>query len=255
MPESAPGDGTITLRGVSKSYRLGDRPVQALRNLELDVASAGFYGIMGPSGSGKSTLLHLLAALDQPDEGTIDVAGSPLHSMNESELTVFRRQRIGIIFQQFNLIPTLSALENVALPALLDGMAADERNDRAAQLLERMGLSERMRHRPDAMSGGEQQRVAIARALLFEPRIVLADEPTGNLDSMVSERIWTLLRELGEEGRTVLMVTHEPVAATQCEHVFFLRDGRIETEFDTDGLKPAELVERLQDTPSLESPS
>jgi putative ABC transport system ATP-binding protein len=238
--------GTIHLHDVTKRYQLGTRAVSALNALSLTIDRPGFYGIMGPSGSGKSTLLHLLAALDQPDEGTIEVSGCALHRMNETELTAFRRQKIGIVFQQFNLIPTLTALENVALPALLDGVAARERNERATALLERLGLAERMNHRPDALSGGEQQRVAICRALIFEPRIVLADEPTGNLDSTSSEHIWGILRALADEGRTVLMVTHEPTAATRCEHVYFLRDGRIESEFDTEGLNPAELVGRIQ---------
>ncbi|MEM7228695.1 MAG: ABC transporter ATP-binding protein [Planctomycetota bacterium] len=236
----------IELDAVSKHYRLGDQTVRALDRLSLTVAKPGFYGIMGPSGSGKSTLLHLLAALDQPDEGTIRVAGEHLHTMQESALTAFRRKKIGIIFQQFNLIPTLSALDNVALPALLDGMPAAERTERATALLERMGLGDRMHHRPDAMSGGEQQRVAIARALLFEPQVLLADEPTGNLDSATGERILQLLGDIAREGRTVLMVTHEPTAATACGHVFLLRDGRIETELDTDGLAASELVARLQ---------
>lgn len=240
--------GSIVLRGVTKFYGSGPRAVRALNALDLTIERSGFYGIMGPSGSGKSTLLHLLAALDRPDEGTIHVAGEALHTMNEAELTIFRRRRIGIVFQHFNLIPTLTAIENVALPALLDGMPARKRLERAEALLRRVDLADRLDHRPDAMSGGEQQRVAIARSLLFEPRILFADEPTGNVDSAVSRRIWAMLRELADEGRTVLMVTHEPTAATHCEHVFYLRDGRIERELDTEGMQPASLLAELEHT-------
>ena len=238
---------TLRLRGVKKDYVLGDRHVTALRGVDLEIAEPGFYAIMGPSGSGKSTLLHLLAALDQPDEGEIEIAGERIDQLSERELTIFRRRRIGIIFQQFNLISTLSAVDNVTLPAMLDGVSADERRERGLKLLHALGLHHRASHRPDALSGGEQQRVAIARALYFEPAVLLADEPTGNLDSTTSAQMWDLLKQLATERQlTVLMVTHEPSAAVHCRRVFVIRDGRIETSFDVDGLDAAELATRTQ---------
>jgi putative ABC transport system ATP-binding protein len=240
-------NNAIRLSGVKKNYQMGARRVEALRGIDLHVSEPGFYAIMGPSGSGKSTLLHLLAALDRPHAGTLEVAGSRLDTLGESELTLFRRRRIGIVFQQFNLIPTLSAIDNVTLPAMLDGMGRTDRTERGRQLLDRLGLADRATHRPDALSGGEQQRVAIARALFFEPAVLFADEPTGNLDSATSEQVWNLLKELAEERRlTVLMVTHEPEAAVHCRRVFVLRDGRIATTFDTEGLDVLELATRAQ---------
>lgn len=237
----------IRLRGVKKSYRLGARRVDALRGVDLDVSEPGFYAIMGPSGSGKSTLLHLLAALDRPDEGTIEIGEQRIDSLDERALTTFRRRSIGLVFQQFNLISTLSALENVTLPALLDRVPRAEREARGRQLLEAMGLTERATHRPDALSGGEQQRVAVARALMFEPPILFADEPTGNLDSTTSGQIWELLGELAARRKmTVLMVTHEPAAAAHCRRVFLLRDGLIDDTFDVDGLDAADLATRAQ---------
>ena len=237
----------LRLTDVHKAYRLGHKSVDALRGLSLEIERPGFYAIMGPSGSGKSTLLHLLAALDRPDTGTIEVAGARLDELSERELTRFRRRRIGIVFQQFNLIATLTALDNVALPALLDGMPTAERKRRSRELLERFGLGDRLGHRPDALSGGEQQRVAIARSLMFEPEILFADEPTGNLDSRTSEEIWQLMTHLGrDQGITVLMVTHEPAGAVHADRVFILRDGRIDGSFDVDGLHPTELAARTQ---------
>jgi len=233
------------LRGVKKSYRLGDRVVPALRGIDLDIAEPGFYCIMGPSGGGKSTLLHLLGGLDRPDAGTVELAGARIDDMPERELTELRRRRIGIVFQQFNLISTLTALDNVALPAMLDGVARPERLRRAAEQLDRLGLGDRMSHRPDALSGGEQQRVAIARALIFDPIVLLADEPTGNLDTVSSADIWQLCQSLVTERQvTVLMATHEPAAATYSRRVFLLRDGRITDFFDVDHLDAAELATR-----------
>ncbi len=226
---------------------MGARRVQALRGVDLDIDEPGFYGIMGPSGSGKSTLLHLLAALDRPDTGQVQVAGAQLDVMTEAQLTMFRRHKIGIVFQNFNLISTLSALDNVTLPAMLDGMGKRERNDRARELLGVLGLSQREHHRPDALSGGEQQRIAIARALMFEPAVLFADEPTGNLDSTTSEQVWRLLGSLADDhDMTVLMVTHEPSAAAHCRRIFVLRDGRVESFFDVDTHDAAELATRAQ---------
>lgn len=230
----------VRCENVFKSYRLGGRVVEALRGVDLTIARPGFFAIMGQSGSGKSTLLHLLAALDTPDTGRVFVDGQGLHDLNERELTSFRQRRIGIVFQQFNLIPTLTAIENVQLPGMLAGEKPAFLDSRARELLEALGIADRSHHRPDALSGGEQQRVAIARSLLFSPKVLLADEPTGNLDSASSNRLWKLLAELAHsKGVTVLMVTHEPAAAANCERVFVLRDGRINGEIDTEGLDAA----------------
>jgi putative ABC transport system ATP-binding protein len=237
----------IDVQGVTKSYRNGQNHIHALRGIDLQIDEPGFYAIMGPSGSGKSTLLHLLAALDRPDQGQISVAGHRIDQMRESQLTMFRRRRIGIVFQQFNLISTLSAIDNVTLPGLLDGMPAAQRRKRGEQLLDSLGLGARLHHRPDALSGGEQQRVAIARALLFEPTVLFADEPTGNLDSSTSQQVWTLLKQLAEQEQlTVLMVTHEPSAAMHCRQVFVIRDGLIHSSFNVEGIDAIELATRAQ---------
>jgi putative ABC transport system ATP-binding protein len=243
MPSDPAGQRGIRVSNVHKAYHLAGRRIPALNGVDLSVSEPGFYGIMGPSGSGKSTLLHLLAALDRPDSGEIEVAGARLDALRERDLTLFRRHSVGIIFQQFNLISTLNALENVTLPALLDGMNTRERNKRGMALLDQLGLARRADHRPDALSGGEQQRVAIARALFFHPTVLYADEPTGNLDSETSDQVWTLLGDIAAEQKLiVLMVTHEPSAASHCRHVFMLRDGRIKGAFDLDETHVAELL-------------
>ena len=226
----------IRCAGVTKSYTIGTRSVQALRGVDLVISDPGFYAIMGRSGSGKSTLLHLLAALDRPDSGEILIAGRSIHDLDERSATVFRRREIGIVFQQFNLISTLSARENVELPGELAGEDTGTLRKRSGELLERLGLGDRMDHRPQALSGGEQQRVAIARSLLFHPPVLFADEPTGNLDSASSEKLWSLLDEIArEESTTVVMVTHEPSAAVHCQRVIVLADGRINGGFDVEG--------------------
>ena len=237
----------IRVQDLCKSYVLPGRTVEAVRGVSLQIDHPGFYAVMGPSGSGKSTFLHLLAALDRPDSGTIEVAGQRIDNLNEIALTQYRRLKIGLVFQRFNLIPTLTALDNVALPAMLDGMPAGERLERARELLGRLGLADRTHHRPDAMSGGEQQRVAIARALFFSPPILFADEPTGNLDSATSRQFWDLLREIAaEHALTIVMVTHEPDAAARCERVFLLRDGLIADTFDVGEMDAAGLATRAQ---------
>lgn len=239
----------VRVRGVRKSYRSGEGTVEALRGLDLEVPEPGFYAIMGQSGSGKSTLLHLLAALDKPDEGEIHLAGEAVHELSDREATSFRRTRLGIVFQQFNLVPTLTASENVELPGMLAGEDAKWLRERSSSLLDELGVGARARHRPEAMSGGEQQRVAIARALLYEPPIVLADEPTGALDSASAEKLWGLLaRVASERGTTVLMVTHEPAAAAHCRRVFVIRDGRVQGAFESEGLDAAGVAARYQDT-------
>ena len=237
----------IRCTGVEKYYTLGSERVHALRGVDLSIDKPGFYAIMGQSGSGKSTLLHLLAALDLPDAGEIEIAGKPIHSMSEREATSFRRKGLGIIFQQFNLIPTLTAQENVELPGMLAGDDKGWLRARSTELLGLLGLPDRGRHRPDAMSGGEQQRVAIARSLLYSPPVLLADEPTGNLDSANSDRLWKLLgRVASEQEVTVVMVTHEPTAAAHCERVFVIRDGVVQGTIDTEGLDAGGVAARYQ---------
>lgn len=193
--------------------------------------------LTGPSGSGKSTLLHLVGGLDQPTSGSITIEGKDLGSMSDNQRTLFRRHRIGIIFQAYNLLPTLTAVENVALPAVIDGAQPASSDQRARELLSLVDMDHRLHHRPEALSGGEQQRVAIARALMNDPALILADEPTGNLDSHHSEAIWTLLVQLVKQGsqdgaatRTVIAVTHERSATQFADRVITLRDGRIESD-------------------------
>ena len=230
---------------VHRTYRLGRTEVPVLKGASIRVKAGEWVAILGSSGSGKSTLLHLLGGLDRPDSGSITVAGHRLESMDESALTLFRRRAIGIVFQQFNLLPTLDALNNVILPGVLDGRPRAELEVRGLALLEELGLGARADHRPEAMSGGEQQRVAIARALLFEPGVLLADEPTGNLDSASAERLWTILREVASRRQmTVVVVTHEPAAASNCVETFVLRDGVVAGRFESYGLTPSELVLR-----------
>jgi putative ABC transport system ATP-binding protein len=225
----------MELIDVTKVYRQGrpgaeGRPaVPALRGVSLRVGAGEFVSIMGPSGSGKSTLLHLLGALDTPTTGRALFGGRDLQSMSDRERSLLRRTRIGFVFQFFNLLPTLSAAENVALPLLLGGQARARAVKAAAAALDRVGLGHRREHYPDEMSGGEQQRVAVARALVAEPEAVLCDEPTGNLDSATSREVLGLLRSLPESGRrSVVLVTHDPQAAACGDRVVHIRDGLIE---------------------------
>lgn len=218
---------------VKKSFAIGDRTVNALRGVDLVIKDAGFYAIMGRSGSGKSTLLHMLSAMDRPDSGQVVVSGHQVHSMSEREATRFRREEIGVVFQAFNLIPTMTAVENVQLPGLLAGRLSKQLHDRSYELLELLGLDDRAEHRPEALSGGEQQRVAIARALLYQPKVVFADEPTGNLDTSASQMVWTMLQRVSrDEQVTVVMVTHEPEAASYCERILVMNDGIIAGEIE-----------------------
>jgi putative ABC transport system ATP-binding protein len=227
----------INCTQVKKSFAIGDRVVHALRGVDLSITEHGFYAIMGRSGSGKSTLLHMLSAMDRPDSGTVSVSGHDVHAMSEREATRFRREEIGVIFQAFNLIPTMTALENVQLPGLLAGRLSTKLSDRSRELLDLLGLSDRSDHRPEALSGGEQQRVAIARALLYQPQVVFADEPTGNLDTTASEMVWSMLQRVArEEQVTVVMVTHEPEAARYCERILVMNDGVIAGEIENPGV-------------------
>ncbi len=213
---------------VCRQYHLGSADVDALIHINLDIDQGDFVALVGPSGSGKSTLLNLLGGLDRPTSGEIEVQGVCLHSADEEELTRHRRHNVGFIFQTFNLLPTLTALANVALPLMLGGVGLAERNQRAQALLERVGLGERLHHRPTELSGGEQQRAAIARALVNNPRLILADEPTGNLDSATGADVMHLLRELNaERGVTLILVTHDLEVANYAHRIVNLRDGKI----------------------------
>lgn len=225
----APADAVVELRNVVKAYRKADQVVTAVDEISLHVQERGLTAIVGPSGSGKSTLLHMIGAMDRPSSGTVVVAGKTLNTLSEAELTRFRRESVGFVFQSFNLIPNLSALENVTLPMEFAGISKAERIARARSLLERFGLAPRLNHRPKELSGGEMQRVAIARAMANEPRLILADEPTGNLDSKTGQTIYGLLKEVARE-RTVLVVTHDERLAQLADRVLHIRDGRIEDD-------------------------
>jgi putative ABC transport system ATP-binding protein len=223
--------GMIRCIDVRKSYRQGGHEVPVLAGISLDIPQGQFVTIMGPSGSGKSTLLHLMGGLDRPSAGDVLVDERIISHMPDDQITLFRRTQIGFVFQFFNLLPTLTALENVTLPFVLDGRAKAKADERAETLLGRVGLTHRREHLPEEMSGGEIQRLAIARALAFNPPILLADEPTGNLDSKNGETILNLLRRINiEDGCTIVMVTHSPEASTYGERTIFLRDGLIEKE-------------------------
>lgn len=218
----------IYLHCVTKTYGEGSAQVQALRDIELRIDAGEFVSIMGPSGSGKSTLLNLLGALDAPSSGRITIADSDIASMTDDQLTVFRRQNIGLIFQFFNLLPTLNAVDNVMLPALLERRPTATDYRRAERLLEQVGLEDRKRHRIHELSGGEMQRVAVARSLMLEPRFILADEPTGNLDSLTGLSILELLRDTSlQTGTTVIMVTHDRTAAEFANRIVSMKDGVI----------------------------
>jgi putative ABC transport system ATP-binding protein len=218
-------------RGLTKVFGEGETAVRALDGVSFEVAPGEMVAIMGPSGSGKSTMLHLLGALETPTEGEISLAGERYDGLSDNDLTRLRRDRIGFVFQFFNLLPALTAHENVLLPALIAGRRDDAARERAGELLERVGLGHRTTHLPSELSGGEQQRVSIARALLTEPELVLADEPTGNLDSRSSEQILDLLRDVNRaERQTLVIVTHDAGAAAIAERVVFLRDGRVADE-------------------------
>ncbi len=235
-------DAALETRELTKVYGEGETAVRALDGVSLGVERGDMVAIMGPSGSGKSTLLHLLGALDTPSSGEILLAGRRYDGLDEGELTRLRRERIGFVFQFFNLLPALSAEENVLLPALIAGRRDGAIMERGQELLARVGLADRAHHLPPELSGGEQQRVSIARALLTEPEIVLADEPTGNLDTRSSIGVLDLLRELNQaEDQTLVIVTHDPAAAATAARVVFLRDGKVAGE--APGGSTAEVIE------------
>jgi putative ABC transport system ATP-binding protein len=239
LPEDTNAHAPVIVEGATKRFRQGDSLVEAIKDVSLSIANGKFVAIMGASGSGKSTLLHVMAGLTRPEEGRVVVDGTDLATLSDAKLTAFRRRKIGLVFQAFNLIPTLTAEENIVLPLMIEG-----RDDLAGQrldpLLDRLGLTARRRHRPDALSGGEQQRVAIARSLIADPALVLADEPTGSLDSVSGQNICRLLRELSEEQhRTIIVVTHEPSVAIWAERMVVMKDGQILTDFETADFKDA----------------
>jgi putative ABC transport system ATP-binding protein len=217
--------------GLSKKYSMGEQSVNALDGVDFVVEEGEFVAIMGPSGSGKSTLLHLIGGLDQPSDGEVTLSDRRLSLLKDKEITLLRRRNIGFVFQFFNLLPTLTAEENILLPVLIDGKKLHLYQERLTALLDLIGLAERRQHKPEQLSGGEQQRVALARALITEPTILLADEPTGNLDSKTGIAIMELLRRSRDQlGQTVVVVTHDPRAASYADRVVFLRDGRVASE-------------------------
>jgi putative ABC transport system ATP-binding protein len=235
----------VSAKNLSKVYGAGSVAVTALDHVSLEVNPGEFVAVMGPSGCGKSTLLHLLGGLDKPTSGEVTIDGNKLSGLNDNKLTQLRRRKIGFIFQFFNLIPVLNAEENAALPNTLDGEPQSQARQKAKDWLAKVGLSGRTQHRPDQLSGGEQQRVAVARALTTDPALILADEPTGNLDTRSSDEIAALLRQVANEwGRAVVVVTHDPRIAAYADRIIFLKDGAIveETILEPKNQKNAEVV-------------
>jgi len=217
----------VRLEGVCKTYRMGKVSVPVLRNIDLEVEKGEYVSIMGPSGSGKSTLMNLIGALDRPTEGRVYLDERDISRLSDDELALIRQRMVGFVFQQFNLIPRLTALENVELPMWFAGVSKPRRVRRARELLERLGLGDRLSHKPAELSGGQMQKVAIARALANQPEIILADEPTGNLDSKSGAEIARIFSELNSEGKTIILVTHERKLAEEAERIVMLRDGEI----------------------------
>lgn len=216
----------VRIRGLNKSYTRGSRVIPVLRDIDLDIEEAGFMALMGPSGSGKSTLLNLIAGIDRPDSGAIEIGGIDTTLLTEAELTAWRSDHVGFIFQFYNLMPVLTALENVELPLILKDMPRKERRERAGMLLGLVGLSERLDHYPGELSGGEQQRVAISRAMVTDPTILVADEPTGDLDMESAEEVLLLMERLNKEfGKTIILVTHDPRAAGKARTLRRLEKG------------------------------
>jgi putative ABC transport system ATP-binding protein len=241
--ETAHGLPVVVAKDVTRRYGEGDAAVDALRGVSADFLKGQFTAIMGPSGSGKSTFMHILAGLDAPTSGSVKIDGTEIIGLPDKELTLLRRDKVGFVFQFFNLLPVLSAQENIELPLAIAGRTADPEWERS--LLEAVGLTNRAKHRPAELSGGQQQRVAIARALLSQPAVVFADEPTGNLDSRTSADILALLRRAADEfGQTIVMVTHDPRAAATADRVLFLTDGLISR--DAGRLTPDDVLDQMK---------
>jgi putative ABC transport system ATP-binding protein len=248
----------LETKDLHKQYNMGQHAVEALADVSLEISQGEFVAVMGPSGSGKSTLLHLLGGLDQPTKGAIILAGQEVSGLSDRQATLIRRRNVGFVFQFFNLLPTLSAEENILLPLIIDGKSPRDYNERLDGLLKRIGLLERRHHRPDQLSGGEQQRVALARALVTQPAILLADEPTGNLDTKTGTEMMQLLRESAKDlSQTIVMVTHDSKAAAYADRVIFLRDGKITEEVVLSGINDSSVrlhkiiatLERLESIP------
>jgi putative ABC transport system ATP-binding protein len=234
LPVDLPRDAVIVTRNLQRDYDMGGEVVHALRGADLVIRKNEFVAIMGPSGSGKSTLMNLIGCLDSPTGGEYWLNGHRVSELGDDELARIRNKEIGFVFQTFNLLPRASALHNVELPLVYAGLGGRERRELAADALKRVGLADRMQHRPNELSGGQRQRVAIARALVNRPSILLADEPTGNLDSATSEEIMGLFEALYREGQTILLVTHEADIATHARRQVHLKDGRVERDFATE---------------------
>lgn len=220
----------IDLQGVGRSYVMGQEQIHALRSVTFSIARGEYVALMGPSGSGKSTLMNLIGCLDTPSKGAYFLSGQEVSRMNDQQLAEVRNREIGFVFQTFNLLPRLTALENVALPLVYAGVSRTERLHRAAEVLDRVGLTSRMKHKPNELSGGQRQRVAVARALVNRPSILLADEPTGNLDSKTSIDIMNLFADIHAQGNTIVLVTHEEEIARYAHRIVRLRDGNIESD-------------------------
>ncbi len=234
LPTDVPRDAVIVARNLQRDYDMGGEVVHALGGVDLTIRKNEFVAVMGPSGSGKSTLMNLIGCLDSPTGGEYWLNGHRVSELGDDELARIRNQEIGFVFQTFNLLPRATALHNVELPLVYAGMGSKERRTRAADALTRVSLSDRMSHRPNELSGGQRQRVAIARALVNQPSILLADEPTGNLDSATSEEILALFEALYREGQTIVLVTHEHDIAAHARRQVHLKDGRVERDFGTD---------------------
>ncbi len=223
-------DAILQLRGITRDFKLGSQTVHVLKGIDLDIAKNEYVALMGPSGSGKSTLMNLLGCLDTPTSGSYELNGTDVSSLNDNALAEIRNSEIGFVFQTFNLLPRSTALENVALPLVYAGLSKEDRLARAAEVLDQVGLSDRMNHRPNQLSGGQRQRVAVARALVNRPALILADEPTGNLDSKTSLEIMKLFDEIQAAGNTVILVTHEEDIAQYAKRVIRLVDGNIHSD-------------------------